>query len=313
MDAWAIVGLILVGGIAVILVWYWHDRRQILAAIAADGQIIETACGPMECAIAGHGPALLTVHGWGGGGSGGYNMFRFLADRGFTILSVSRPGYLGTPLTVGQTMEAQADALVALLDALHFPHAAVLCGSGGGPASLLFALRHPERCWGLMLVSALTSPEPVRDISRLQRTLEIVFESDFLIWLSVKLAWRSLVEEGMGGLNADIRNNAVKMAALRSLVDGLIVCSHSRAGMKNDMQQWRNHMPAFPFAQIAVPTLIIHSRNDKSIPYRFAEQTSAIPNSRLITFEDGGHTCYIVHDEVTQPATLEFLNAHKPA
>src|SRR5688572_12759889 len=212
MNIFVIVGAILIVPLALLIPWYWRDRSRMLAKAKAEGQIVQTALGPIECAIFGTGPAILAVHGWGGGGSGGYNIFRFLADQGFTVLSVSRPGYMGTPLTIGETMEAQADALLALLDSLHIPRAAVICGSSGGPASILFVLRHPERCWGLVLVSALSRREPITNTSPMQQTLEKVFESDFFIWIIAKFFWRGLVESGMGGLNDEIRQDPAKIA-----------------------------------------------------------------------------------------------------
>ncbi len=317
MNAWAVMGAIIViglsVGIVVLLMWFRRDWQRALAAAEADCRIVQTARGPIQYARYGTGPVVLTVHGWGGGGAGGYNMFRFLADCGFTVLSVTRPGYMHTPLSVGETMGAQADALAALLDVLSIPCAAVLCGSGGGPASLLFAMHYPERCWALGLISALTGPEPARNTSRGQDILEKLFNTDFFVWLIATFFWRQLVESGMGELNADIKNDPAKMANLRRIINGLILTSASRSGMDNDMLQWRQNMPAFPFAEIKVPTLIIHSRNDKSVPYAVAERTMRIPNAQIVTFEDGGHTCYIVHSEISHPATVDFLKAHEPS
>jgi pimeloyl-ACP methyl ester carboxylesterase len=312
MNLGTIIFLVLIMLIVVLVAWYWRDRTAMIAKIKAEGRIIHTARGPMEYASFGDGPAVLSVHGWGGGGSGGYNMFRFLADHGFKVISLSRPGYLGTPLSVGETMEQQADAFAALLDALNLTSAAVICGSGGGPSSLLFALRHPDRCWALVLVDALLNPEPVTNTNRLQEFLEPIFRADFLIWIIAKFFWRGLVESGMGELNEQIRNDPNKVAILRSLIYGLITSSLGRDGMRNDMIQWRKHMPKFNFADVKVPTFIVHAKNDKSIPFHYAEKYTTIPGSKLLTFEDGGHTCFIVYSEVAEPATLEFLRAHQP-
>lgn len=296
-----------------VVVWYWRDYSRALAQARRVGCSAQTACGPIGYTSIGEGPTLLMVHGWGGAGIGGFNMFAFLADRGFRVLSISRPGYFLTPLSVGETMEAQADAMAALLDALDIPNAAVICGSGGAPASLLFAERHSDRCWGLVLVSALTSPDAVTQTSALQDILEKLFESDFFIWIIAKFFWRGLVESGMGELNDEIRENPQKIAALRSIIDGLVLSGQAKAGMRNDMRQWRTSFPTFAFDQISVPTLIIHSRNDKSVPFAIAERTLSIPNTKSLIFDDGGHACYLVHSEFTEPATADFLKAHQPA
>ena len=56
----------------------------------------------------------------------------------------------------GATPEAQADLLAALLDTLAIGQAAVIAISGGGPAAIHFALRHPTRCRALVLCSTVS-------------------------------------------------------------------------------------------------------------------------------------------------------------
>ncbi|GAB4578378.1 MAG: alpha/beta hydrolase [Anaerolineales bacterium] len=297
---------------SVLVGWlYYRDRQRAIGMLQAQSQIAQTPRGPIEYASVGEGTPLLVVHGWGGGGPGEYNLFHFLAEHGFRVISVSRPGYLGTPLSVGVTMEEQADAFAALLDALDIPRTAIVTGSGGAPASILFALRHPARCWGLVLVCALTKPDPITGKTPAQKTLEKVFYNDFLMWVISKLLWRPLVEGGMGGLNEAIRQNPQKMDELKKLITGLMLGSLSKDGLKNDMIQWER-MPVYPLEQIQVPTLIFNSRNDQSIPWHVAEFTATIPHAKKVYFEDGGHPCFIVYDEVTHPETIAFLNAHKP-
>ena len=69
------------------------------------------------------------------GGIGGCDQARIMAEwidpARYRILSPSRPGYLGTPLETGQTMEQQADALAALLDILRIKRVTIV---GARPA-----------------------------------------------------------------------------------------------------------------------------------------------------------------------------------
>ena len=60
----------------------------------------------------------LSVHGGLGGADQGRLIADWLAGEGYRILSPSRPGYLGTPLASGATVEEQADLLAALHDTL---------------------------------------------------------------------------------------------------------------------------------------------------------------------------------------------------
>ena len=115
--------------------------------------IVKTRCGDIEYAEFGSGPAVLCLHGAMGGYDQSLTLARTVCAPAFRFLAVSRPGYLGTPLSSGKTAEEQADLCAALLDELKIEHVAAIAVSGGGPCALQFALRHPERCRGLVLVS----------------------------------------------------------------------------------------------------------------------------------------------------------------
>jgi pimeloyl-ACP methyl ester carboxylesterase len=83
-----------------------------------------------------------------------------LAEAGLHTIVFSRPGYLGTPLSVGRTFAEQADAAMALLDFLRIDTAAVVGVSGGGPVALQIALRHSQRTTGLAMIAAVTFEKP---------------------------------------------------------------------------------------------------------------------------------------------------------
>ncbi|UCG41423.1 MAG: alpha/beta fold hydrolase, partial [Acidimicrobiia bacterium] len=116
-------------------------------------RVVETARGPIEFVELGRGPAVMVSHGTMGGWDQSELLIRTLTEPGFRYLALSRPGYGRTPLSSGQTCEEQADLLAALLDSLDIEQAAIIGVSGGGPAALQLALRHPGRVWGLVLVS----------------------------------------------------------------------------------------------------------------------------------------------------------------
>ena len=116
--------------------------REVFQGVAIHPQIVHTAKGPIEFdCTEGSGPVVLVVHG----GFGGCDQARLMAewiDPGrYRILSPSRPGFLGTPMESGRTMEQQADALAALLDILGIQRVTVVGLSTGGPAAYLLAIR----------------------------------------------------------------------------------------------------------------------------------------------------------------------------
>ncbi len=134
----------------------WSDWCEALPAEPdSDSQVVTTARGPVEYVRRESGPVVVAVHGTPGSCFHGARTFRHLSDEGFSIVAPSRPGYGRTPLTAGQTWEEQADAIIALMDALHVDRFGVAGASAGGPAAIQMALRSPERVWALVLERAV--------------------------------------------------------------------------------------------------------------------------------------------------------------
>lgn len=134
-------------------------KAEHLHALEAGSTVVTTAHGDIEYAVQGDGIPHLWIHG----SPGGYE--NALAGRAsypqlytnVQTITASRPGYLRTPLSSGETFEAQADLFAALLDELHVDRAVIVASSGGGYIGLQFALRHPQRCIALILMSPYNS------------------------------------------------------------------------------------------------------------------------------------------------------------
>ena len=68
--------------------------------------VIQTPRGPVECVVSGEGPVILALHGAMGGYDQGLLLVRTtIASSQFRCVSVSRPGYLGTPLESGERLK----------------------------------------------------------------------------------------------------------------------------------------------------------------------------------------------------------------
>jgi pimeloyl-ACP methyl ester carboxylesterase len=144
-------------------------------------------------------------------------MARALSDPQFRFIAVSRPGYLRTPLETGRSPDAQADGYAALLDVLGLPQAAVIALSAGGPSALQFTLRHPNRCWGLVLVSTLTQRR-IRPALRARIMNSVWGSSEAVGWL-----W--------SGLTGLMPSRIVRRMGLRlELVQTLFLYSLRRGG-----------------------------------------------------------------------------------
>ena len=172
---------------------FQRDLRARRERLRGKSHVVATKVGPIEYAEAGRGPPVLIVHGAGGGFDQGMQFGEALVDRGFRVVSMSRFGYLQTPMPTDASPAAQADAHSILMDALGIRRAAVLGASAGAPSAMQFAIRHPERCQALVLLVPMAYRpselgSSVATISAtLERVLMAIVSSDLSFWLATKV------------------------------------------------------------------------------------------------------------------------------
>jgi pimeloyl-ACP methyl ester carboxylesterase len=272
---------------------YHHDLRRALNRIAIDSHIMETPCGPVEYAIAGgDGPAVLAVHGAGGGYDQGLDLAAPLIQRGYRVVAMSRFGYLGTPLPLDGSAEAQADVYACLLDGLRIPHAVVVGASAGGPSAMQFALRHPKRVDALILL--VPAAYPAAAATRLSPLTEwmtnAMLRSDFLFWLAMRLADRPLAQVVLGTpLSVYDQASASDRGRLELLLDHMLPISARRQGLLQDAAVV-SALPRYDLARIAAPTLIVSAKDDGYRTYEGARYSAEhIPGARFLGYDDGGH------------------------
>jgi pimeloyl-ACP methyl ester carboxylesterase len=316
IAVWVVLGPAVAGLLALALALLacrsWKHGR--LAALRAGSRVVQTERGPIEYAVAGEGPPLLVIHG----GMGGYDQAlglgalvnRHAGAPGFTVLAPSRPGYLRTPAQVGLTPEEQADALAALLDQLGIAQVGVLAGSYGGPVALQFALRHPHRLWGLVLLAAITrrctvgQQWPVSEKALLSRPGRALL--DFLHWLLylwgrtqplglVRFFMRRMTAPSVSSAEIDRRVARLKeipdqVRAVQELFCSMTPMSVQMVGSLNDEKQIAC-LPDYPVEDVRAPTLLIHGRDDCVGPgFAGAEWVAGrIPGAQLFAVEQCGH------------------------
>jgi len=285
--------------------------------LKADVTTIETRHGPLECAVIGEGPTVLALHGAMGGWDQSLLLAETIGEPGYRYLALSRPGYLGTSLGCGRSPEEQADAYAALLDATGAERAALMAVSGGGPSAIHFALRHPERCWGLVLVSTCGA--------RVEGRLPLSFH---LLRLLGRWSWFTAAMERQAKRDperaarasipdAELRARTLADPEAGPLLRALMASTSDRmkerlAGTLNDVDVTRRY--DYPLEHLHVPTLVVHGTADRLVPFARHAQTlaSRIPGAELVVAEGGDHVSIFTHRDVVRPRVTRFLREHAP-
>ncbi len=201
------------------------------------------------------------------------------------------------------TLEERMDDLRAVMDAAGSESAALVGVSEGGPLSLLFAAAHPERCSALCVVGGFARmvrgddyPYGVTRQQMLNLFEEVVanWGKPGLMRLIAPTLWsRPEEHEGWGRFE----RAAASPGAIRSGIE------------MNSEIDVRHVLP-----QIRVPTLVVHRRQDRAIPFGMGEYLADhIPGARMVALEGKDHLFWLEGDEVVD-AIQEFLTGeHAPA
>jgi len=278
-------------------------KQQYLQELRTNSRVMQTRLGPVEYAVDGEGVAYLSIHGTPGGYDIALADRRSLptTERGFKTITLSRPGYLRTPLTSGETFEQQADLFAALLDELKIDRVVAVAASGGGYAGLQFALRHPERCIALVMLApafgteALPNGPPQADAAAFVRQDEQFY------------AFAQQIDSSMF---KDYNPNDPRQAALmKDIMMTVIPAAERFAGRRNDLiQRSAPAVDRWPVETIAVPTLILHGDADRNSDYqRSVELAKKLPNAKLITIAGADHYFPITRGTETRRYISEFV------
>lgn len=263
----------------------------------------------------GAGPPLLTLHGGMGGWDQGLILAQCLFGRtpAFRLINVSRPGYLGTPMNARRTPADQADLLAALLDALGLERVLVAAVSAGGPSALSFAARHPDRCAGLILISACTGhldipPGAVRRLPfiRLAARLRPL---GALVSLAARLNPSPAARRSI--LDADVLRRTLRHPEAGPLLIALQNSVASRLSERlsatlNDVVQFQAMEP-LPLAAVRVPLLAVHGTADRVVPLAHLERLAkARPDAHMLRIAGGEHVCLCTHLDAVRGAAADF-------
>lgn len=256
--------------------------RARLATVDREG--IATRYGPQEYAERGAGPPLLVSHGILHGCDGGLWSVRDLIS-GRRVIAPSRFGYLGSALPSGATPADQADAYALLLDHLGISETDVIGISAGATAALQFGLRHPNRVGHLVIMSGNLPGNPT---ATAPPKWARIFYTDAVMWATRTFAsaWFTRVLGVPAGFPHDTEEGRVIM----ELSDGIFPVAPRAPGAVFDAFTGNPDVNDYPLEELAVPTLLIHARDDPLCSYEAAREAAGrIPGAAFLSLDSGGH------------------------
>jgi pimeloyl-ACP methyl ester carboxylesterase len=280
--------------------------------------MVQTRRGAVQCAFLGEGPAVLALHGAMGAFDQALILARTAGVPGYRYVAPSRPGYLGTPISLGRTPAEQADLYRDLLDELGIERAAVMAVSGGGPSALQFAINHPDRCWGLVIISSVCT----RVAERLP-----------LAWYVMRMAarfeplvaamQRKAERDPERATRRSIRDPVVRARTMGDPEAGPLLRELQRStfdrmplrmpGTENDVAITRGEL-SFPLERIKAPLLVVHGTRDSAAPFAQAKILAArVSGAELFAIEGGEHVSIFTHRDEVRTRVARFLGAHAPA
>lgn len=308
-------GILMIGIVAIAS----RYRREIQAARrrvdSLGSQVIETACGQIEYARVGEGAPVLMVHGAMGGFDQGLWLAHAYDLLHYQVISVSRFGYLRSPVPPGADLDLQADAFACLLDALGIRQAAVFAVSAGSTSALRFAARHPERVSALVLLSP-DAPGEGQLAMPPRFVFDALLRSDFLYWVMVTFFGKQLQYiiglAPRGYVLTSEQEALIKTIELGDLpvsrrIDGMIFETYTTL---SDYNASVTAASPYPLSQIETPALVIHAAGDPiAVPENVHRLANQMPNARQFFAPDGGHLL-LGHTDEVKSEIAQFLRSH---
>jgi pimeloyl-ACP methyl ester carboxylesterase len=191
-----------------------------------------------------------------------------------------------------------ADDLKGLLDHLGIARAVIGGMSQGGFVALRFALKHPERVGGLILLSTQAGAEDPEKAAIYESMLE-VWEDD---GLNDQLA-ETIATIILGN---DWPSRGSWIAKWRRWPRSLLRPAFTALVSRDDIHD--------RLGDIKVPALVIHGTRDAAIDIELAQRMcSELANCQLLVMiEGGGHACNLTHPQVVNLAVQRYLVEFAP-
>ena len=260
-------------------------------------RVIKTELGEIEYRSRGKGTPILILHG------GHSNCYEHLGVTGFDtsiyqLIVPSRPGYGKTPLENHKSPEQAADLISAMIDQIAIEKVIVIGISAGGLTAIALASRHPDKVSKLILASAVTK-QWLSKKGNVYKSAKRLFNplSQWLTWSIVRLFGRIIPRKLASQFQQQFSTQSPhpqRKEDVDKLMDALRYYS-SGSGFLNDIDQTLGFNA---LRKVSCPVLILHSKNDNSVPYDHAVYANKLIESSILAGlqNNWGHMIWLGQD-----------------
>lgn len=290
-----LLALLLVVAAAVALPPLWFRLfREPAPELPPPGQRVALASGlGVNVVEEGAGPVAVLVHGLPGMAYDWRETSAALAERGWRAVAYDRVGYGWSDARPDGAfgVEANAEELLALLDALGAERATVVGWSYGGSTAIVAARRDPSRMARLVLVGSagpgLTGPP-----AGLAR---IAFSAPVLAWLH---AVPPLARSVQAQASRDAFSAGPEPDWWRPNLAANFARPHTATSWRSEgAALWRAPLP--DPAGLALPVLVVHGEDDRLVPAAVGRELARrAPDAHLVLVPGGSHMLPVTHAEL---------------
>jgi pimeloyl-ACP methyl ester carboxylesterase len=238
----------------------------------------------------------------------GWKVLSFLYTTGqFDILSISRPGYLSTPLSSGYSAKQQASLIKFVVDKVVGKNStvSVIGFSAGTPVAIEFVKKYSNRVSKLVLFTPVITNHVLEDevdvmIARVPVAIDAIMTIVEVLGLDRLFLKEYIFSTTINGTEEET-NKCLEYFETNSYIQNEIKpilykiaspCRYLASGYFNDLKIIDSYDTEREDLQsITVPTMIIQSEDDKILPRQYHGDLAAkqIKNSQYILIKGCGH------------------------
>lgn len=238
------------------------------------------------------GSAIVLIHGTGAS-LHSWESWAHLLGENYRIITLDLPahGLTGATPDGDYGRSGMIAAIEAVVSATGLDRFVIGGNSMGGEMALAYALAHPGRVRGLVLVDSAglgRTALPANGSS--SRSVPIAFRiarMTALRWLVTKVTPRALIEEGLRSVYAD--DSRIDDLAIDRYWH-LLRLEGSRAAMMARFAESSRETDPLPVERLTMPAFVLWGEQDRLIPPDYGRALAArLPDASFISYADAGH------------------------